>query len=482
MSVFRFDDTFARQVPGMVTAQPPVPVADPAFVRVNDALAGRLGLDVDLLADADSLGVFAGNTVPDGADPAAQVYAGHQFGSYNPQLGDGRQVVLGEILAPDGARFDVALKGSGRTPYSRGGDGRASLGPVLREYLMGEAMHALGVPTTRGLAAVTTGEMVRRQQPETGAILTRVAASHLRVGTFQWAAARSDRDQLARLVDYALWRHGPTEDHTDITALVLLRAVVERQATLIATWMHLGFIHGVMNTDNMTISGETIDYGPCAFLETHDPTAAFSSIDHGGRYAYGNQPTIGLWNLARFAESLLAVIDDDTEVAVKLATDVLDDYESIYDSAWLDVARRKLGAPSASRELAVGFERLMADGRVDHHLGWRRLADAAAGNPLPLRGLLGAGDAVDAWWRDWEQVADRSPSSVAEIRATSPIYVPRNHLVDEALNAALGGDLAPFDRLMEVLRDPFTEQPNGSLYAEPAPPAFTAGFVTYCGT
>ncbi|MFW2335915.1 protein adenylyltransferase SelO, partial [Ilumatobacter sp.] len=383
MTLLQFDNTYAERLADFGAPWEPTEVPAPAFVQFNDALAADLGLDADALRSPEGVAVLAGAATPDGASPIAQVYAGHQFGGFTPQLGDGRAVLLGEVVSPAGDRFDVALKGSGRTPFSRGGDGKAALGPVLREYLMGEAMHALGVPTTRALAAVTTGEMVRREGMLPGAVLTRVASSHLRVGTFQFFAARGDIDRLRQLTAYAIQRHDPELVDADNPPLALLDAVIRRQSSLIATWMGLGFIHGVMNTDNVTISGETIDYGPCAFMDVYEPTTVFSSIDHGGRYAYGNQPTIGLWNMARLAEALLPLIDDDQERAVELATESLDRYEGLYDATWLAGMRKKLGLDgredreTADRELIDEWLALLQSNRVDFTTAFRRLADAA---------------------------------------------------------------------------------------------------------
>jgi uncharacterized protein YdiU (UPF0061 family) len=487
---FEFDNTYVRQLDGFYAPWRAVEVADPRLLRFNDALAGSLGLDPLRFDGPLGASIFSGNDVPDGAEPIAQAYAGHQFGGFAPQLGDGRALLLGEIVAPHGARYDIALKGSGRTPFSRGGDGRATLGPVLREYLMGEAMFALGIPTTRALAAVTTGESVHRERALPGAVLTRVAASHIRVGTFQFFAARGEIDKVRRLVEYSLQRHDPAlvEDHNP--ALALLATVIARQTELIAAWMNTGFIHGVMNTDNVTVSGETIDFGPCAFIEEFDPRTVFSSIDEGGRYAYGNQPAIGKWNMARLAEALLPLIDADTDRAVELAMDALDTYDARYEQQWLTRARRKLGLTAAAgddRSLVADWLDLLARQRVDFTLAWRRLADSAdgdGGEDSALRSLFSQPAELDEWLSRWRRRLPADDHDVgASMRRVSPIYVPRNHLVEEALAAAIDhDDLGPFDRLLSVVTSPYDERPEDDRYAQPAPHGFTAGYRTFCGT
>ncbi len=479
---FVFDNSYAANLPGFGAPWEPNDVPDVHIIRLNDDLARSLGLDPDELKTCPS--VFAGAAIPAGAEPIAQVYAGHQFGNFSPQLGDGRAVLLGEVVDPAGRRFDIALKGSGRTPFSRGGDGKAALGPVLREYLMGEAMHALGVPTTRALAAASTGEMVRREVLLPGAVLTRVAASHLRVGTFQFFSTRGDIDRLRRLVGYTIERHDPRlADHAN-PPLALLDAVIGRQTALIAQWMNLGFIHGVMNTDNVTISGETIDYGPCAFMDAYDPTTVFSSIDHGGRYAYGNQPTIGLWNMARLAEALLPLIDDDQERAVELATEILDTYQARYDAAWLDGMRTKLGldgVDEGDRVLAEDWMNLLGEHRVDMTTAFRRVLHAADGG---LESRVGVTSLFDESITDWldRWTARLAPDATATMQRVNPIYLPRNHLVEQALTAAVAGDLAPFDELLAVVTDPFDERPGLERFAAPAPDGFSNGYQTFCGT
>jgi uncharacterized protein YdiU (UPF0061 family) len=490
---FAFDNTYARDLPGAYVAWQPAPVPAPRLVWLNRALAAELGLDADALASPAGVTVLAGNAVPAGAQPLAQAYAGHQFGGFSPQLGDGRALLLGEVIDARGRRRDIAFKGSGRTPFSRGGDGKAALGPVLREALVGEAMHALGIPTTRALAAVATGEPVFRDHVLPGAVLTRVASSHLRVGTLQFFAARGDEALLRRVADYAIARHDPELAGTQDPYLALLRAVAERQAALVARWMGVGFIHGVMNTDNTTLSGETIDYGPCAFIEAYDPGTAFSSIDTHGRYAYGNQPGIAQWNLARLAEALLPLIDEVPERAAERATEALGAFAPAYHARWLEVMRAKLGidaaAPAdADRALAEDYLHLLHDHRVDFTLAFRRLIDAASGDDVPLRSLFGdAAGAPDGWlarWRERLRAAPQAPAGRAAAMArANPIYIPRNHQVEAALAAAVEhDDLAPFDRLLAVLAQPFDERAADAQFAQPAPADQTAGYRTFCGT
>ncbi|MCB1996208.1 MAG: YdiU family protein [Burkholderiaceae bacterium] len=503
LPTFAFDNSFVRSLPQAGVPWPPVPVAAPALVYLNRALAGQLGLDADALATPAGAAVFAGNRIPDGAQPVAQAYAGHQFGGFSSQLGDGRALLLGEIIGPDGRRRDLALKGSGRTPFSRGGDGRAALGPMLREVLIGEAMHALGIPTTRALAVAATGESVRRDRDLPGAVLARVAASHLRVGSFQYFAARGDRANLAQMVDYAIARHDPDLVHREDRHVQFLERVARRQAALVAQWMNAGFIHGVMNTDNMTLSGETIDYGPCAFLEAYDPAAVFSSIDHGGRYAYANQPLIARWNLARLAETLLPLLadaDDDSSVqqAVAQVTAVIDAFPAWYDDALRTGQRRKLGlrlGEAGDAVMADDFLALLQRQGVDFTLGWRRLADAAVGDDAPWLSRFADAGAAAAWLARWRARCLREDGAAGlsdleaatrraqAIRRASPFVIPRNHRVEEALAAATDeGDLAPFERLLQALQQPFEELPTLQRFGEPAPAAVTAGYQTFCGT
>ncbi len=484
MTLLEFDNTYAERLAGFGAPWEPTEVPSPTLVKLNDPLTAELGLDVGTLRSDEGVAVLAGATTPKGAAPIAQVYAGHQFGGFNPQLGDGRAVLLGEVVSPSGDRYDIALKGSGRTPFSRGGDGKAALGPILREYLMGEAMYALGVPTTRALAAVTTGEMVHREGLLPGAVLTRVASSHLRVGTFQFFSARGDVERLRRLTDYAIERHDPELADADNPVLALLDAVIGRQTSLIAAWMNLGFIHGVMNTDNVTISGETIDYGPCAFMDVFDPATVYSSIDHGGRYAYGNQPSIGLWNMARLAEALLPLIDDDQERSVELATEALDTYESRYEAARLDGMRAKLGLDGTDdddRALADDWLELLHVHRVDMTTAFRRLTDAADGALETCVGVTSLFDVpIHEWLDRWSQRV--MPNAGEAMRRANPLYVPRNHLVEEALGAATAGDMQAFDDLLAAVTEPFVERPGHQRFAEPAPDGFANGYRTFCGT
>jgi uncharacterized protein YdiU (UPF0061 family) len=485
-----FDNTFARKLDWLGAAVDPVPVSAPSLLTVNDSLALELGLDPQWLASTDGVAHLAGNAVPEGAQPRAQAYAGHQFGQFSPLLGDGRAHLLGEVVDAHGARRDLGLKGSGRTPFSRGGDGRAALGPVLRELIVSEAMHALGIPTTRVLAAVATGEQILRADgPTPGAVLTRVAASHLRVGTAELVRMRaSDAQQLA-FADYVRRRHHPQVAEGD--HLGLIDAVVEAQASLIARWMSVGFIHGVMNTDNMTLSGETIDYGPCAFLEAHDPNAVFSSIDTMGRYRFGAQPSIAQWNLARYAETLLPLQAPDPSTEsdlIEAATERIRAFETRFRGHWLRLHRGKLGLPDALSDTATAaltddLLAIMIAERLDHTRTFRLLATVLRGADRAVADLVD--DSVR--WLDWQSrwLADitTDPQSTADaMDRVNPAYLARNHLVEEALAAAATGDLAPTEALLDVLRDPFTVRPGLDRYAAPAPASFTAGYVTFCGT
>ncbi|WP_425090556.1 protein adenylyltransferase SelO [Tropicimonas sp. S265A] len=458
----------------------PTPVAKPGLVKVNHGLARELGLDPAMLETPDGLALLAGNTVPDSATPVAQAYAGHQFGGWNPALGDGRAILLGELTDQTGHLRDVQLKGSGPTPFSRMGDGRAGLGPVLREYILSEAMHALGVPTTRALAAVTTGEIVLRETPLPGAVLTRIAASHLRVGTFQYFAARGDTEALQTLVAFAIARHDPQAEG----ALGLLTGVIARQARLIARWMSLGFIHGVMNTDNMTISGETIDYGPCAFMEAYDPKTVYSSIDQFGRYAYANQPEIAVWNLAQLATSLLPVIDANRDRAVEVATEAVQGFADAYEAAWLQEFRAKLGLATADDTdgpLITGFLKLMAEAGVDFTLAFRALGEDLS----VARELWPNPEVFDAWADQWSTrlaAENATPQSArTALKAANPAFIPRNHRVEEAIQHAMSGDYSVFERLVAVLETPFADQPQNEDLMAPAQP-HEAVQATFCGT
>jgi uncharacterized protein YdiU (UPF0061 family) len=489
---FHFDNSYARDLDGFYAPWQAAQVPRPVLLKLNHALAGELGLDADALDGPLGGAIFSGNLAPPGATPIAQAYAGHQFGGFSPQLGDGRALLLGEVIDTHGQRRDIALKGSGRTPFSRGGDGKAALGPVLREYLMGEAMHALGIPTTRALAAVSTGEQVLREAgPLPGAVLTRVAASHLRVGTFQFFATRGTPEQLKALADHAIARHDPELAHSDQPYLALLCAVTERQAALIARWMGVGFIHGVMNTDNMTISGETIDYGPCAFMDAYDPATVFSSIDRQGRYAYGNQPGIGQWNLARLAETLLPLLAEDADTAVTLASDVVNAFPARYQHHWQAELRRKLGLAGeqpADEHLISDWLDLLQAQRVDFTLAFRRLSDLAAGDDgAMLRSLFTDPSTLNAWLARW-QTRSAPERALAQVRAeqmrlANPLYIPRNHQVEAALSAAVEqGDQGPFERLLAVLQQPFDARPGSAAYEQPAPAEAMAGYRTFCGT
>ena len=454
-------------------------------------LASELGLNASGL-EADELAeVFAGNVTPPGAEPIAMAYAGHQFGNFVSQLGDGRAILLGEVLNHNGQRRDVQLKGAGRTPFSRGGDGRAALGPVLREYLVSEAMHALGIPTTRALAAVTTGETVYRDRPLPGAVLTRVASSHIRVGTFQYFAARGDLEALERLADYVIDRHFPDARDAKRPPLALLEAVVERQASLIARWMLVGFIHGVMNTDNTALSGETIDFGPCAFMDLFDPATAFSAIDEFGRYAYANQPAIAQWNLARFAETLLPQMDPNRERAVELATEAISAFTPRFQAHWLAGMRDKLGMSGNQEgdlDLVRELLRAMHENAADFTLTFRRLCAAAADEiaDAEARSLFANPVAYDIWaarWRSRLAVDEREPNARAKaMRAVNPAFIPRNHRVEQALDAAIeSADFSPFADLLTVLSQPYEDQAAFAEYANP-PRTGERVFRTFCGT
>ena len=462
----------------------PTPVREPRLVIFNRALAATLGLDADALDSARGAEIFAGNALPEGARPIAQAYAGHQYGHFTP-LGDGRAILLGEQVTPSGERMDIQLKGAGPTRYSRRGDGRAALGPMLREYIISEAMHALGIPTTRSLAVATTGEPVFREGALDGAVLTRVAASHIRVGTMQWAAAHDDIDALQALADYTRARHYPDTPGlktrpTGEDYVALFAAIVERQARLIANWQLVGFIHGVMNTDNMALSGETIDYGPCAFMDPYDPATVFSSIDHGGRYAYGNQPPIAQWNLARLAEAMLPLFDDDTDRAVARATEMLERFPALFEAHWLSGMRAKLG---------LFTEEADDRGLVDEFLAWMHRATADFTNTFRTMTtaagtLIGGGD-LDAWRQRWDARLQRQPQSRRDVedlmRRHNPAFVPRNHLVEAALRAATEQhDLSVTERLLDVLTKPYDHDCDLPEFAEPGPR--DGRYRTFCGT
>jgi len=486
MIAFDFDNTYARDLDGFYVAWQGADFPDPKVVCLNAALATDLGLDADALNTSEGAEILSGKLAPAGATPLAMAYAGHQFGGFSPQLGDGRAMLLGELIDTSGNRVDLHLKGSGRTPFSRGGDGKAVLGPVLREYLMGEAMHALGVPTTRALAAVTTGEQVAREGHKQGAVLARIAASHLRVGTFQFFAARQEWARLRQLADYAIARHYPALSQAPDKYLAFLRAVADRQAALVARWLHIGFVHGVMNTDNMTISGETIDYGPCAFIDTYDANAVFSSIDRDGRYAYGNQPVMAQWNLTRLAEDLLPLIDaDDTDRAIRLATDVINGFTGRYTDLWTAGMRAKIGLSAAQDGDSALINDLFAamDGQgVDYTQFFRRLA---SGTDQDIAALFDNDSKIIAWLADWRARLLRDPQQAQArldaMNAVNPIYIARNHLVEQALQAAEAGDMIPFQKLLAVLSHPFSKVRGLEAFEGPAPASFGA-YQTFCGT
>ncbi len=465
-----FDNSYARLGTGFFTRTLPTPVAQPGRVALNRPLAARLGLDADWLDSDEGLAMLAGNAAPPGAEPIAQAYAGHQFGGLSPQLGDGRAVLLGEVVAPDGARFDIQLKGSGPTPFSRRGDGRAWLGPVLREYAVSEFMAAAGVPTTRALAAVTTGEAVWRETALPGAVLTRVASSHIRVGTFEFFAIRGDIDRLRALTDHVIARHYPDADG----ALGMLRGVIARQAETVAHWMALGFIHGVMNTDNMAVSGETIDYGPCAFMDAYHPDTVFSSIDRSGRYAWAEQPQVAVWNLAQLASCLIPLMGEDTDRAVTAATEAVHGFPALYQAAWMRRFGAKLGLADPhpdDRALVERLLTLMANAGADFTRTFRGLVtgEAAAefGNPAPF---------LD-WQRDWQA---RGPD-LAVAAAANPVRIPRNHRIQAAIDAGVTGDFAPFHRLVAAVTAPFDDRAEWRDLSAP-PAGSEAVRVTYCGT
>jgi uncharacterized protein YdiU (UPF0061 family) len=486
-----FDNTYARLPERFYARIAPSKVASPRLVKLNRALAEVLGADVEFLASPAGAEVLAGNVVPQGAEPISLAYAGHQFGGFVPRLGDGRAILLGEVIDKDGRRQDIQLKGAGRTPFSRGGDGRAALGPVLREYVVSEAMAALGIPTTRALAAVTTGERVVRDELLPGAIVTRVAASHLRVGTFQFFANHNDREALQILTAYALARHYPDAAGTGNDALALLDRVVEAQADLVARWLGVGFVHGVMNTDNTAISGETIDYGPCAFLDEYDPAKKFSSIDHGGRYAFSNQPRIALWNLARLGEALLPLIASDGDEAVRVASERLGRFIARFEQAYLHVMKKKLGLVRHEEHdgtLIEGLLALLAVHHVDYTLFFRRLCAAADPSFDAELTLLFDGDQgpIQAWLEAWRtrlaMESDTVEACVASMRRANPAFIARNHRVEEAIQAAVRrNDFQPFETLVEVLASPYDDQPNHRDLADPPRPEQRV-VETFCGT
>jgi uncharacterized protein YdiU (UPF0061 family) len=487
--LFAFDDSCVRELEGLYVPWQGAHAPAPRLLALNEQVASELGADADALRTEAGVKVLVGSVVPEGATPVAQAYAGHQFGSYSPRLGDGRALLLGEIVDVHGRRHDLHLKGSGRTPYARSGDGKAVVGPMLREYLIGEAMHALGIPTSRALAVIATGEDVRRETVLPGAVLARVAASHIRVGTFEYAARSGDPQLVRRLADYAIGRHHPHAAATENPYLAFYQSVIETQASLIARWMLVGFIHGVMNTDNMAISGETIDYGPCAFMDAFDPGTVFSSIDYAGRYAYGNQPPIAQWNLARLAEALLPLIDDDHETAITAATGALQTFAEQFHHHWSAGMHAKLGLTEpdeVTETLITDLLALLHAQAVDYTSSFRALSAWLRGDAGRARSLFAEPSAFDAWADRWrEQLAHegRDVQEVAgEMDRANPVYIPRNHHVEAALAAATTGDLEPFERLLGVLAQPFDERSGLEPYAEPAPPGWGSTYNTFCGT
>ena len=472
--------TYADLPSRFFSAVDPTPVAKPRLIQFNHGLATELGLDLDL-APESLADVFSGNSRLTASVPIAMAYAGHQFGQFVPQLGDGRAILLGEVRDASGRLRDIQLKGAGRTPYSRGGDGRAAVGPVLREYVVGEAMYALGIPATRALAAVATGEPVFRERPLPGAVLTRVAASHVRVGTFQFFAARRDDDAVKRLADYVIERHYPEHREAANPYLELLRAVVDAQARLVAAWMSVGFIHGVMNTDNMAVSGETIDFGPCAFLDTYDPETVFSSIDSQGRYAYKRQPMAAMWNLARFGETLLPLIDSDGERAIRVATEVVGNFAAAFDQHWLAVMRRKLGLftdEEGDGALIRAFLDSLQQRGADFTLGFRHLSESCGADTVTTD--------RSEWTQNWLARLAREPQSRSDhalrMRQANPAFIPRNHRIEQVIAAAVvGDDYAPFEELNRVLSRPYEDQPAFAAYAA-APRPEERVMQTFCGT
>ena len=491
-TVFHFDNSYAQLPERFYASLPPSPVPRPRLIRLNEVLARHLGLDPGQLSNESGIEILAGNRVPDGATPLAMAYAGFQFGGWVPQLGDGRAILLGEVIDADGVRRDIQLKGAGRTPFSRMGDGRAVLGPVLREYIVSEAMAALGIPTTRSLAAVFTGEEIMRERFLPGAVLTRIAGSHVRVGTFQYFAARRDVEALRLLADYVITRHYPELEGVGEPYLALLGAVIDRQASLVADWQLVGFIHGVMNTDNMSIAGETIDYGPCAFMDVFHPETVFSSIDHMGRYAYHNQPSIAHWNLAGFAQTLLPLVSDDQEDAVAKATEVVNTFPECYQAFYAPGLLRKIGLVDIredDNDLAQSLLPCMADNRADFTLTFRRLCSLKLEGIQAddsVRGLFADGAAFDQWVALWRQrLASEGRSDLdrqTDMRSVNPAFIPRNHRVEQVIRAAEDdGNLAPFDELVNVLAAPYDNQPGCESFEMP-PHSEEILKQTFCGT
>lgn len=490
-TAFQFDNSYARLPERFFARLKPAPVRAPSLVKLNERLATELGLDAEALQTPDGVAILAGNETPAQSAPIAMAYAGHQFGGWSPQLGDGRAVLLGEVIDRNGQRRDIQLKGSGPTPFSRQGDGRSPLGPALREYIISEAMHGLGVPTTRSLAVTATGEPVYREAALPGGVLTRVASSHIRVGTFQYFLARKDNEGLQLLADHAIQRHYPEAARAEHPYKSLLDRVIGRQAALIAQWMSVGFIHGVMNTDNMTISGETIDYGPCAFMDSYKAGMVYSSIDRQGRYAYANQPPIGHWNLVCFAQALLPLLDEEEEKAIEIAQASINRYPELFRDAWLARMRRKLGlsaAEDSDQALIEELLELMEQNQADFTLTFRHLANAIGSEGQaapPARDQFIDPTAFDAWAQRWQERLLREPMAPAERRAmmlaANPLFIPRNHRVEAAIDAAYQNDFGPFEELVQVLQRPYEDQPEFADYATPPTPDQIVG-QTFCGT
>ena len=479
---WKFDNTYSKLPDTMLSKLAPIPVKAPKVVIINHSLSKELGLDFSNISNENLASIFSGNLLPEGSDTIAQAYAGHQFGHFT-MLGDGRAIVVGEHISKNNKRFDIQFKGSGKTPFSRNGDGRAALGPMLREYIISEAIHALNIPTTRSLAVVKTGETVMRETPLKGAILTRVAKSHIRVGTFQYAVISDDKKNLKTLFNYTVDRHYPHIKDSKTPSLDLIKTVIEKQTKLVVDWMRVGFIHGVMNTDNMAISGETIDYGPCAFMDTYDPETVFSSIDQQGRYAYFNQPGIAKWNLARFAESLIPLIDDNKDKAIKIATETINGFAELYKKNWFEMMRKKLGL--------LG-EDLKDEGLIIDLLTWMHQNKADYTNTFCYlmnekikEDKIYNNQGFISWKQQWQErlkLHNNSPEkSLKLMRAANPLVIPRNHKVEEALEAANNDDLNPMKNLLKVLEKPYENQEGISEYQSPAP-ASDIKYQTFCGT
>ena len=479
---WHFDNTYSRLPKVMSSQLTPIPVENPKLTIFNHGFSKELGLDFSSLNNNQIASIFSGNLLPKESKCIAQAYAGHQFG-YFTMLGDGRAILIGEHLSKNNKRFDIQFKGSGKTPYSRNGDGRAALGPMLREYIVSEAMHNLGIPTTRSLAVVKTGENVIRETPLPGAILTRVAASHIRVGTFQYVTATEDEKNLKTLFDYTIDRHYPKIKDSKTPAIDLLKIVMEKQIKLVVDWMRVGFIHGVMNTDNMTISGETIDYGPCAFMDAYDPETVFSSIDHDGRYAYFNQPGITKWNLARFAETLLPLIDKNKDKAIKIVTEIINNFGEIYKKNWLEMMRKKLGLiveRDNDEKLINDLLSLLHEQKADYTNTFCSLMNENIQNDK----IFNNKEFID-WHQKWKECLAKNNNSTEEslklMRSVNPIVIPRNHKVEEVLDAANKDDLNPFHDFLKVLEKPYENQIKNNNYQSPAPPS-EKKYQTFCGT